>query len=126
MINSACNTERYTAGPSAYDKCAQEQLRSLEAIQDRPNLAIVSREEQTLINSACNTERYTAGPAAFYRCVSRQLGTLATPPEQVTKLGASSAITPDAVRITPQTSPQGAARSSVGQSDAASVPTGKT
>jgi hypothetical protein len=76
MIESACGYAKRVLGPAAYYDCIDKQLKALDQVASRPDLADVSVPDRTMIEAACGYDRRTQGPAAYYGCLSKRLAAL--------------------------------------------------
>jgi hypothetical protein len=77
-IESVCLSDKLHNGPSAYNKCVQNQLASLDSTNRRPDLSRLSSEEQQSIENVCLSDKLHNGPAAYNRCVQNQLASLSS------------------------------------------------
>ena len=77
-IESTCGWRKNSRGPADYNECVKNELRELEALQSRPNLASVTSTERSAIENTCGWRRNSRGPDDYYKCVQGEIGKLST------------------------------------------------
>jgi len=72
-IESVCRPERTIYGPTAYNDCLREQLKTYNAAPPAPDLTAIPANDRSAIESVCRPERTIYGPTAYNDCLREQL-----------------------------------------------------